>query len=372
MAIIFSIQTHLSTDFVILSEPLQIGVFFKNVSSIGLSSWKVCGVRQDVIDTILENGVGSLFDLHGGRSRDQLQDDKTNPSANSSVVPSKVSDESQSNFIANLSLSDGGSQVSDESGLDDSLASADFPYRDDDEVLLGLPSEYWSCQIIEFPNNEIDDVKRIIPSMSFIVGTILGVTGFCFLVFLIVLRETRDKCHIKQSQPHYNGNQSNELINDIKQIEPFRPSSATTGYRPISSLFLVSYLFQCATFIVFDSDICKRHVCIASTGAYSLVAACVLWVVSGVLVFLMLRKVCKNEILLREQKRKRRKVVEQITTQCTNSCDFVATTFTIAQRHMESPEEQIQTNSSTGSSNATVDSNRGDTIDSLFSSRTEA
>jgi hypothetical protein len=206
------------------------------------------------------------------------------------------------------------------------------------------------------------------------VGTILGLTGFCCLVLLIVLREKKEKYNGTQADCRNNCNHDNELIADIKQIERFLPSldTITTGYRPISSLFLFSYLFQCVTFIIFDSEICKSHVCKASTGAYSLVAACVLWVISGVLVILMLRKVQGNKILLRERKRKKIKAAELNKIQGIISCESVASTFDIAHRDMESYSlsSEIQGGSASRSSNATIDSDRGDTTELNFSSRT--
>jgi hypothetical protein len=313
MAVIFSIQTHLSTDFVHLSEPLDVGIFFKNISSVGMSSWMVCALKQDIVAEILDGSIGYQRALYPGRSST-----KETPSF-----------------------------AEDRLGMDDDgLVSADFPYRDDDEILNGMSSEFWSCKPIYFNSSSVDDKKWILSRVFFMVGIICGVTATCCLAVFIVSRSSRLGSNVKEAKLMYNHKYKAELSREVRRKELQRRSLDTdsTGYRPIASLFLIAYLFQCVTFIFLDSEICKSHACHVSTGAFSLMVACILWVMSGLLVYLMMRKIWKNQSLLRVHNKKRQK-----STSGDKLTGFDASTFEFVDEDLETSSSLSQQNSVSGS-----------------------
>ena len=340
-ATVFSIQTHLSTDFATLSKPIDAGLFYKNVSSIGLSSWKLCGIKQDIVDEILDGGVDSVL-RYDDHSR-QLSHDVHYIDINATRSPLHDANVAKAN--------------SNELDLDDVLVSADFPYRDDDEVLLGLPVEYWSCQKIEFNSEDMDDIKWVLARVFLVLGSISGITGLFFLVVLIV---SRGKVNNKVL-PVLRQQKNDQLVGLMKEtqrkdlhIQSLDTNSA--GYRPISSLFLLTYLFQCVTFIFFDTVICKYHVCHISTGAYSLLAACILWVISGVFVYLVLRKIWKNKKLVRRYNSQGQKMME-------------VSTFELRDAHETSSlsSKQSVKNTSTKSLSDATDTEMNDTSDIINS-----
>jgi hypothetical protein len=292
MAIIFSIQTHLSTDFVDLSEPIDAGLFFEKQWRIGISSWELCGLKQIVIDEILD---GDIYSVIGPYSMEDVQ---------RTLYPSRSSTK---NTLA---------IIEDELDLDDDgLVSADFPYRDDDEILTAIPPEFWSCQTINIRSSDVNDMKWVISRVFLMVGTIFGVTASCFLVVLIISRaKTQANDEIKRAPKQHI--QSYNGVGPRKENQHAAVQSLdtiSTGYRPIASLFLITYLFQCVTFIFLDSEICKSHDCHISSGAISLLAACILWVMSGVLVYLMMRKIWNNQKVVRAYNKRRQKEFEAST-----------------------------------------------------------
>lgn len=289
MAFVFSIQTHLSTDFVSLSEPLDAGIFYKNVTTIGLSSWELCGLKKNIISEIQFGSIDSALGVYAPKTG--LKD----------LYPSRSNVKSTPIMIK------------DELEMDDGLASADFPYRDDDEILNRLPLRFWSCQAIHLSSYELDDTKWILSLVFFMIGSILGVTASCFLIVLIVLRSRRVVDNVKKGRWQQNYKENRHIELQFRSLD-----TTSTGYRQVASLFLITYLFQCITFIFLDSDTCKRHDCHISSGAYSLLAACILWVVSGVLVYLMMRKVWNNQKLVRAYKKSKKTTGTDIP-QMTNS-----------------------------------------------------
>ena len=78
----------------------------------------------------------------------------------------------------------------------------------------------------------------------------------------------------------------------------------TSGYRPISILFLLSYLLQSLTLLFLDSNICRERVCTLSTGAHMLLVSCVLWIVCGLAMLFMMKRVMNNERRVRRFKRR--------------------------------------------------------------------
>ena len=131
----------------------------------------------------------------------------------------------------------------------------------------------------------------------------------CFLLALISTRVKGGKDEGKQRI----GNASIDDRGDIsveegiaaldqisdKQRATHNNSSDTRGYRPISAMYLLSYLLSSTAFLFFDSKICRTQICTMSTGAYYLLAVCVLWICSGILVLFMLRRVQRHQETVR-------------------------------------------------------------------------
>eukprot|EP00956_Cyclotella_meneghiniana_P034054 scaffold101191_cov85-Cyclotella_meneghiniana.AAC.2 len=291
MATIFSIQTHVSTDFAILSKPIDISIFTKNVSSIGLSSWEVCGLKPNIVYEIQYGDIDSVL----SHTFDDLE---------------------RALYLSRFSTTteDTGTYVDDEWYWDDGLMSADFPYRDDDAVLNEMPSDYWFCQTIRFSSYDVDDRKWILSRAFLLIGTLFGVTAACFLVVLIVSRVRRVNGKIKQARQLYKCHCYTAKKNREQELYLRSLDTASGGYRSVASLFMVSYLFQCCTLMFFDSDLCKRHGCQISSGASSLLAACIFWVISGVLVYSMMRKILKNQKLVRTYKNEQQMASDKLKT----------------------------------------------------------
>ena len=283
MGVAFSIQTHLSTDFVELIKPLDAGIFFRNVSSIGLVNWRFCGLQQHVVDEILYGNADTIV----------------YPYAHERALYPNRETVTETSII-----------VKDELETDDGLKSADFPFRDDDEILAALPSELWGCQTVKIASTRVGDVKWVLSVAFFVIGSILGVTATCFLGVLIILRSRRVNKNVNDAKKRnkYSSEQTKESLRSDLRLRSL--DTVSTGYRSIALLFLLAYLFQCAAVIYLDSDICKRHSCHISTGFFSLITACILWVASAVLVFSMMRKVWKNQKLIRAHNEMRRNAID--------------------------------------------------------------
>lgn len=289
MATIFSIQTHVSTDFATLSKPIDISIFSKNVSSIGLSSWEVCGLKPNIVYEIQYGDIDSVI----SHALNQLE---------RALYPS----------ILSSTTEESPTYADDEWNWDDGLMSADFPYRDDDEVFNEMPSDYWLCQTIRFSSYDVDDRKWILSRVFLLIGTVFGVTAACFLIVLIVSRVSRVNGKITQARRIYKCHRCTAKKNKEKELYLRSLDTASRGYRSVASLFMVSYLFQCCTLMFFDSDLCKRYGCLISSGASSLLAACIFWVMSGVLVYLMMRKILENQKLVRTYKNEQQMAYDEL------------------------------------------------------------
>ena len=56
-ALTLSIITHKSTSFVSLTDPLNAGPFFKSINEVGLNYWKLCSIKQNGLDFILDEKI---------------------------------------------------------------------------------------------------------------------------------------------------------------------------------------------------------------------------------------------------------------------------------------------------------------------------
>lgn len=77
----------------------------------------------------------------------------------------------------------------------------------------------------------------------------------------------------------------------------------TSGCRQIAVCFLIAYLMQSLTLLFLNGKVCVSQQCSLSAGARSLITACILWVISALLLVFMLTKRRKNQKRLREMRR---------------------------------------------------------------------
>lgn len=210
---------------------------------------------------------------------------------------------------------------------DDVLILGDYPYHDDDilyEETLYDKEIYWDCHNIQFTystnSDENLDTMWIASRIFFRLGSIMGVCATMLLVTLIILRikegmrreeykqEVVDEllCN-KSSSSNGKANKDPEKEQKARISKANRLLSLDTnasGYRPISICFLLSYLLQSLTLLFLDSSICREQVCTMSKGSYMLLTSCILWVISGLLVLYMMKRVIQNDRLVRRFKRK--------------------------------------------------------------------
>ena len=66
----------------------------------------------------------------------------------------------------------------------------------------------------------------------------------------------------------------------------------------------MSYLLQSLTLLFLDSNICREQVCTLSSGAHMLLVSCALWIVCGLLMLFMMKRVMKNERRVRRFRRR--------------------------------------------------------------------
>jgi preprotein translocase subunit YajC len=335
-AIILSVRTHVSTKFVSLEEPFRVSPLFKDVNYVGLSTWELCSIKQDALETILyEESMKNENSLEFTIMQTNITSTDGTTESMDETYPSWLD---TFNALTNTSQQVRSVQPDDilnKPNQDDMLASGDFPYNDDDAFDAALPLDYYHCHHVHISSvNKINDVYWTIARVFFILGSILGITSTGLLITLIVRR--RQIAINRQLQI-----QCSETC-EIDKILLLDTDS--TGYQPISICFLISYLLQNVTLLFFNSDICRNQVCSIATGARSLLAASLLWVVSGLLVLLMMKKILRNESQVRQAKRKinasmtvANQIIERVPQQIT------VTNEVANQRFLESVEIEVDT-----------------------------
>jgi len=282
--------------FVSLEEPFRVSPLFKDVKYIGLSTWELCSIKQDALETILyeesmKNESSIVFTI--------MQTNSTSTDGTTESI-----DESYPSWLDTFNALTNTSQqvrsvqpddVLNEPNQDDMRVAGDFPYNDDDAFDAALPLDYYHCHHIHISSvNTINDKYWNIARVFFILGSILGITSTGLLITLIVRRRQIAINRRLQTQCSETCEIDKILLLDTD----------SSGYQPISICFLISYLKQNVTLLFFNSDICRNQVCSIATGARCLLAASVLWVVSGLLVLFMMKKILRNERQVRQLKRK--------------------------------------------------------------------
>ena len=113
-----------------------------------------------------------------------------------------------------------------------------------------------------------------------------------------------DECILDRRSSSASEQHHYQQTNPSKANNLLKLDTNTSGYRPISILFLLSYLLQSLTLLFLDSNICREQVCTLSTGAHMLLVSCVLWIVCGLLMLFMMKRVMKNERRVRRFRRR--------------------------------------------------------------------
>lgn len=297
VATTLSITTHLSTRFVSLEEPYRVSPLFMDVEYIGLSTWELCSIKQYALDAIL---AGEIIIHESFPSESPPAIARTNTD-----VPSNVTLHHSLDYL----------NVPEQ---DDILAPGVFPYNDDDAYSSELlKDDYWVCHHVHMSSANVGDDKLWdISRVFFMLGTIMGMTSTGLLIALIVRRVQVTKRRWLRWLSRHNRNVQNQSVvsqepeNGKKILFANRWRILDTdsrGYQSISICFLISYLLQSLTLLFFGSDICRNQVCSMSTSAYGLLVASLLWVMSGLLLIVMMKKITRNEWEVRRIKKMGRK-----------------------------------------------------------------
>ena len=325
VAITLSIHAHVSNRFVTLEEPLRVSPFIKKLDHVGVSTWELCVINQDALDEIAVDGEGDDGNakIYGSTiitTRDVQRDVTSHVKTVYHNTPNPIS-----------------KSWMQEPDHDDILVSADFPYNDDDDAFEpSLPADYWDCHYLQLNSQSVrDDKLWNVARLFFMMGSIMGVISTILLIALIVFRgrdakrrqsyrrELKDELHRENSaqtqqqnnvgatslQPNSTVLQNYQSLSVSNNLLPLDTDSS--GYRPISICFLLSYLFQSLTLLFLDCKLCRDQLCSISTGARSLLVACALWVVSGLLVLFMMKKVRRNQRQVRKLKRRVSRLAER-------------------------------------------------------------
>ena len=351
VAVTLSVRIHASSRFVTLREPLRVSPFFKKIDYVGLSALELCAIRQDALGDIVSEEEEETGDV-SAEVATKLPIPTSNIITTATDVQrnitsyvlttyhhytphsAKQSTEAarpRSRLAPNVDVT---ASWMEEPDHDDVLVSAGFPYNDDDAYASDLPEEYWSCHVLRLDSKSASsDVKRNWSRVCFAMGSMVGICSSCLLTALILCRnqdakkrwrdrrrerhETldRNKMHARMQRQHDDErvtSQPNENISAASQ--QYQMLSLTnsfplldtnsSGYRAISTCFLLSYQLQSLTFLFLDSDICREQVCSMSTGAHALILSCILWIMSALLVLFAMKQIRNNERQERLLKRK--------------------------------------------------------------------
>jgi len=358
-ALTLSIITHKSTSFVTLTDPLNAGPFFKSINEVGLNYWKLCSIKQDGLDFILDNEeimpsededdevVESSSDMmkQGPRGPyieiNQDDDHKETIMQDGSgqrleVPPSisfirsahdidrNVTSAIQTTYHDNYNSRQEQRDWYSEPNHDDILVSGDYPYHDDDYLYesstISNEEVYWNCHILHFTSksNRLDIMWNVARKFEML-GILFGSCATLLLGLLIIRRSgmrwnncilsrmkirSSDECILDRRSSSASEQHHYQQTTSYKSNNLLKLDTNTSGYKPISILFLLSYLLQSLTLLFLDSNICREQVCTLSNGAHMLLVSCVLWVVCGLLMLFMMKRVMNNERRVRRFKRR--------------------------------------------------------------------
>jgi len=194
---------------------------------------------------------------------------------------------------------------------DDILVPADYPNNDDDSLLASFPEELFSCHLLNFDSrNIINDPLWLLARVFFMAGAMVGTIATILLCCLLLIRVKNidDRRTLNNS---LGGRRSSAIELPLSPSEDRQDQltflekemlvldTDTSGCRQISICFLLSYLLQCLTLMFLNGKVCLSQRCILASGARSLIASCILWVVSALLLILMIKIGRRNQTKIR-------------------------------------------------------------------------
>eukprot|EP00984_Skeletonema_dohrnii_P038199 scaffold41149_cov172-Skeletonema_dohrnii-CCMP3373.AAC.1 len=316
MAMTFSIRAYNSTNFVVLECPIRVP-YLKSIRQIGLISWELCALEQEALDKIIEQ-VG---DGYAGEDIAPVMIELY-----SAVIPTTDLQSNTTNYVRTTYHFTPHAVETSASWFeapvhDDILVDADYPYNDDDAFLASFPEEYWSCHTLRFNSRSIvNDRLWILARFFFTLGTVTGFAAMILLTFLLVLRakdvdsrrlhiEEPKSRQIELATPSLEERKEQSITSIETEMQML--DTNTSGCRQISICFLIAYLMQSLTLLFLNGEVCVSQKCSLSNGARSLIISCILWVFCALLLIFMLRKGRKNQMRMRQMRRKIARIKEQ-------------------------------------------------------------
>lgn len=305
MAITLSVCTYKSAQFVQLESPIRVSPYLKSIRFVGLRSWELCALEQQAVDTFIdqysandggEDIATEEIELrsHVLRTTDLQTNTTTYVSTTYHFTPHSMKTWKES------------------PSHDDILVPADYPNNDDDSLLASFPEELFSCHLLNFDSRSItNDPLWLLARVFFMAGTMVGTIATILLSCLLLIRVKNiddRRIHLKNnlegrrtsaielslSPSEDRGDQLTFLEKEMLVLD-----TDTSGCRQISTCFLICYLLQSLTLVFLNGKVCVSQRCILASGARSLIASCILWVVSALLLILMIKIGRRNQTKIR-------------------------------------------------------------------------
>ena len=305
MAITLSVGTYRSAQFVQLESPIRVSPYLKSIRFVGLRSWELCALEQQAVDTFIdqystddggEDIATEEIELrsHVLRTTDLQTNTTTYVSTTYHFTPHSMKSWKES------------------PSHDDILVPADYPNNDDDSLLASFPEELFSCHLLNFDSRSItNDPFWLLARVFFMAGTMVGTIATILLSCLLLIRVK----NIDDRRIHLNNSLDGRRPSGIElplsasddredqltfiEKEMLVLDTDTSGCRQISICFLICYLLQCLTLMFLNGKVCVSQRCILASGARSLIASCILWVVSALLLILMIKIGRRNQTKIR-------------------------------------------------------------------------
>ena len=300
IATTLSVGTYKSAQFVQLENPIRVSPYIKSIRFVGLRSWKFCALEYQAIDTFIDQySANDGEDIaieevelrsHVLRTTDLQTNTTTYVSTTYHFTPQWMETPSH----------------------DDILVPADYPNNDDDSLLASFAEELFSCHLLNFDSKSIaNDPLWLLARVFFMAGTMVGTIATILVSCLLLIRVKNiddRRIHLNNS---LNGRRSSGIELTLSasedrddqltfvEKEMLELDTDTSGCRQISICFLVSYLLQCLTLMFLNGKVCVNQRCILASGARSLIASCILWVVSALLLILMIKIGRRNQTKIR-------------------------------------------------------------------------
>ena len=301
VAVTLSVGTYKSAQFVQLESPIRISPYLKSIQFVGLRSWEFCALDQQAVDTFFidqysandgEDIATEEIELrsHVLRTTDLQTNTTTYVSTTYHFTPNSMKTTTWKELPS----------------YDDILVPADYPNNDDDSLLASFPEELFSCHLLNFDSRSItNDPLWLLARVFFMGGTMVGTIATILLSCLLLIRvKNIDDRRILNNSLDGRRSSGIELPHREDQLtfvekEMLVLDTDTSGCRQIATCFLISYLLQCLTLMFLNGKVCVSQRCILASGARSLIASCILWVVSALLIILMIKMGRRNQTKIR-------------------------------------------------------------------------